>query len=69
MCITYIYTRVRIPTDNGVNERFNRSLKEEFMEVDPYFEPYLYERDLKEANTALNLIPHLLQLQKTTSGS
>gem|GEM_PF-4210551 len=39
------------------------------MEVDPYFKPYLYERVLKEADIALNLIPHLLQLQKTTSDS
>jgi len=37
----------------GVNERFNRSLKEEFMEINPYFEPYLYENNLDQANKEL----------------
>ena len=40
-------------TDNGINERFNRNLKEEFIEVNPYFEPYLYEDNLDQANKKL----------------
>ncbi len=32
--ITHIYTRVKTPKDNSINERFNRTIQEEFMEVD-----------------------------------
>lgn len=31
--ITHIYTRVKTPKDNAVDERFNRTLQEEFMEA------------------------------------
>jgi len=51
--IVHISTRVKTPKDNSVNERFNRTLKEEFMQVDEYFEPYLTESDLTEANKRL----------------
>lgn len=51
--IIHIYTRVKTPKDNSVNERFNRTLQEEFMETDEYFESLLTETDLKEANKRL----------------
>lgn len=51
--ITHIYTRTRTPKDNSVCERFNRTLEEEFMETDEYFEPLLTETDLIEANRRL----------------
>lgn len=51
--ITHLYTRVKTPKDNSVDERFNRTVQEEFMAVDEYFEPALVENDLTEANTHL----------------
>ncbi len=51
--ITHIYTRVKTPKDNSINERFNRTLKEEFMQTDEYFEPLLTEADLTDANKRL----------------
>ena len=51
--ITHIYTRVRSPKDNCVNERFNRTLKEEFIQTDEEFEVYLAENDLTKANQKL----------------
>ncbi|GIW64630.1 MAG: hypothetical protein KatS3mg092_0563 [Patescibacteria group bacterium] len=51
--ITHIYTRVKTPKDNSINERFNRTIQEEFMEVDEYFEPFLTESNLKSANERL----------------
>jgi len=51
--ITHIYTRVKTPEDNSRDERFNRTLKEEFMEIDEFFEPSLAEDDLTEANRLL----------------
>jgi transposase InsO family protein len=48
--ITHIYTRVRTPQDNGINERFNRTVREEFMDLDMYFEPALESKDMTEAN-------------------
>lgn len=51
--ITHIYTRVKTPKDNSVDERFNRTVQEEFMEVDEYFEPSLTSDDLTEANQHL----------------
>lgn len=51
--IIHIFTRVKTPKDNSVNERFNRTLQEEFMEVNPYFEPLLTEADLTDANERL----------------
>lgn len=41
------------PEDNPKNERFNRTIKEEFLNVDEYFESYLIEKDLTEANERL----------------
>lgn len=51
--IIHIYSRVHTPKDNPVCERFNRTLEEEFMELDEYFEPLLSESDLTEANRRL----------------
>src|SRR3989338_796346 len=51
--ITHLHTRVKTPKDNAVDERFNRTVQEEFMEVDEYFEPCLAEDDLTEANNHL----------------
>lgn len=51
--ITHLYTRVKTPKDNAVDERFNRTVQEEFMQVDEYFEPYLAGDSLIEANQRL----------------
>lgn len=51
--IIHIYSRVHTPKDNSVCERFNRTLQEEFMETDEYFEPYLTEANLVRANERL----------------
>lgn len=51
--IIHIYSRVHTPKDNPVCERFNRTLEEEFMETDEYFEPYLTETNLIKANERL----------------
>ena len=51
--IVHIYTRVKTPKDNPVDERFNRTLQEEFMQVSEYFEPALASDDLTEANNLL----------------
>jgi transposase InsO family protein len=51
--IAHIWTRLRTPKDNSVNERFNRTLQEEFMATDEYFEEYLLEKDLIKANQTL----------------
>ncbi|PIY70801.1 hypothetical protein COY88_03515, partial [Candidatus Roizmanbacteria bacterium CG_4_10_14_0_8_um_filter_35_28] len=51
--IIHIYSRVHTPKDNPVCERFNRTLQEEFMETDEYFEPYLTESNLVRANERL----------------
>lgn len=51
--ITHIYTRIKTPKDNPVDERFNRTVQEEFMETDYYFEPSLANDDLTEANNHL----------------
>ena len=39
--------------DNAIDERFNRTVIEEFMETDEYFEPYLTETSLTKANERL----------------
>lgn len=51
--IAHIYTRVRTPEDNPKNERFNRTIKEEFIEIDEHFEPLLAGTDLSKANKIL----------------
>ena len=51
--ITHIYTRVKTPQDNPRDERFNRTIEEEFMEVNENFESYLADDDLTEANREL----------------
>jgi len=51
--IIHIYTRIKTPKDNSTNERFNRTIQEEFMETDEYFEPYLTESNLIKANESL----------------
>jgi len=51
--IAHIYTRNRTPKDNSVNERFNRTLQEEFMSLNEYFEEYLVDKDLIRANQEL----------------
>jgi len=51
--IIHIFTRIRTPKDNSVNERFNRTIQEEFMEVDEYFESLLTQPALIQANQRL----------------
>ncbi len=51
--ITHIYTSVRTPEDNPKDERFNRTIKEEFIEVNEYYEGLLTNKDLFEANREL----------------
>jgi transposase InsO family protein len=51
--ITHIYTRFRTPQDNPRDERFNRTVEEEFMEINENFESYLAGDDLTEANREL----------------
>ena len=53
MGIQHIYTRLRTPKDNAVDERFNRTIQEEFMATDLYFEPALADDDLTKANQYL----------------
>jgi transposase InsO family protein len=48
--IIHIFTRIKTPKDNSVNERFNRTIKEEFMETDEYFESLLTQLALIQAN-------------------
>ena len=51
--IIHIYSRVHTPKDNPFCERFNRTVQEEFMEVDEYFESLLTESNLIQANQRL----------------
>lgn len=51
--IVHIFTRIKTPKDNSIDERFNRTLQEEFLEVDEYFEPLLAFPDLTEVNKRL----------------
>lgn len=51
--IAHIWTRFKTPKDNAVSERFNRTLQEEFMATDEYFEEYLLDKNLIKANQAL----------------
>jgi len=51
--ILHVYSRVHTPKDNPICERFNRTLEEEFMEVDEYFESLLTEPNLIQANQRL----------------
>lgn len=51
--IVHIFTRVKTPQDNPMDERFNRTLKEEFIKVNEYFEEYLADTDLTKANREL----------------
>ena len=51
--IKHIYTRVRTPKDNSINERFNRTVKEEFLALSEDFEYYLASNDLRKANQKL----------------
>jgi len=51
--IIHIFTRIKTPEDNAVDERFNRTIQEEFMETDEYFESLLTESDLIQANQRL----------------
>jgi len=51
--ILHIFTRVQTPKDNPMDEWFNRTLEEEFMEINDYFEEYLTESDLTKANKEL----------------
>jgi len=53
MGIDHIYTRLRTPKDNAVDERFNRTIQEEFMDTDLFFEPALTSDDMTEANRYL----------------
>lgn len=51
--ITHVFTRNNTPKDNAVDERFNRTVQEEFMQLDEYFEPSLVNTNLTETNDIL----------------
>jgi transposase InsO family protein/transposase-like protein len=51
--IIHVYSRVKTPKDNAINERFNRTLEEEFIEESEQFEPSMFFDDLREANNLL----------------
>lgn len=51
--IIQIFTRVKTPEDNPMDERFNRTLKEEFTQADELFQPPLANDCLEEANNLL----------------
>ncbi len=51
--IKHIYTRVRTPKDNSINERFNRTLEQEFLAFSETFEYHLTENSLTKANQEL----------------
>jgi len=51
--ILHLFTRVKTPKDNACNERFNRTLQEEFIAQDENFEVYLAQDDLTSANRLL----------------
>lgn len=51
--IVYLYTRVHTPKDNAIDERFNRTIQEEFMQTDEYFESLLTLDTLSQANQRL----------------
>jgi transposase InsO family protein len=51
--ILHVYSRVHTPKDNPVCERFNRTLQEEFVETNEYFEPLLTDSNLVKANQHL----------------
>jgi len=53
LSIAHFFTRIRTPEDNPKNERFNKTIQEEFIEINEYFEPLLSETDLSEANRIL----------------
>jgi transposase InsO family protein len=47
--IEHYYSRVRTPLDNSMNERFNRTLKEEFIQLGNFYpEPELFNPQLTE---------------------
>ena len=51
--ILHLFTRIKTPKDNPVDERFNRTVQEEFMQTDEYFESYLAYDSLVAANQRL----------------
>lgn len=47
--IAHYFSRVKMPKDNAMNERFNRTLKEEFIKLGDFTaEPSLFNRRLTE---------------------
>ena len=47
--ITHYFSRVKTPKDNAINERFNRTLKEEFIQLGNFTpEPVLFNQRLTE---------------------
>jgi len=51
--ILHIFSRIKILKDNAVDERFNRTIQEDFMEIDEYFELLLTETNLVKTNERL----------------
>lgn len=51
--ITHIFSRLRTPQDNSINKKFNRTPKEEFIQIDEWFDADLAETDLTQANNRL----------------
>lgn len=60
-----MYTRVKTPKNNLINERFNRTLKKEFAQMDEEFEVYLVENDLTKANERLTEYLIFYNLERT----
>ena len=51
--IIHIFTRIKTPKDNAVDERFNRTIQEDFIQVHEHFESYLVFDLLIAANQIL----------------
>ena len=51
--IKHIFTRVKTPKDNSINERFNGTIKKEFLNQSETFEYYLAENNIQKANKEL----------------
>lgn len=60
LAITQHWSRVRTPTDNAINERFNRTLKEEFLQLGNFTaDPIRFNQKLTEWLVEYNFIrPH-----------
>ena len=68
------FSRIKTPQDNATNERFNRTLREEFLQLNNFilnvqefnwaFTEWLIEYNFKRPHQALGYIPPILFAQK-----